>query len=248
MERASTILALAAATLVVAAAAVVGLGGFPAAAATTGPDGQTISVGASGSAEGTPDQAVLSVAVLATASSADEARQQVATDVERMRAALREAGVDDDQVRTAYFNIGPDYRYDPETGEQEVTRYRAVHAFEITLDDIESAGAIIDVAVENGASQVNNVRFGLSEERQAELRAEALTDAMANADANAQTLADASDLDVVGVHSVSTSDVSYPRYFESAAVGDGGGASTVIESGPVTVTATVQVTYNATSN
>lgn len=248
MERSSTVLAVAVAALVVAAGIVAVGGGLPAAAAASGPDGQTISVGASGSAEGTPDEAVLSVAILATADSADAAREQVATDAERMRTALRDAGVRDDQVRTAYFHIGPEYRYDRETGEQEVTRYRAVHAFEVTLDDIDRAGEIIDVAVENGASQVNSVRFGLSEEAQADLRAEALENAMGNADANARTLADASDLAVVGVHSVSTSDVSYPRYFESAAVADGaGGASTVIESGPVTVTATVQVTYNATS-
>jgi hypothetical protein len=247
MERTSTIFALAAAALVVAAGIVAVGGGFPTAAAAAAPDGQTISVGASGIAEGTPDQAVLSVAVVATADSADAAREQVATDVERMRQALRDAGVADDQVRTAYFHLGPDYRYDRETGEQEVERYHAAHAFEVTLNDVDAAGEIIDVAVANGATQVNGVRFGLSEEAQADLRAAALEDAMANADATAQTLAAASDLSVVGVHSVATSDVSYPRYFETAAVADSAGGRTTIESGPVTVTASVQVTYNATS-
>lgn len=246
MERTSTILAVALATLLIVAGAVAVGGGFPVASAAAGPDGQIISVGASGSVEGTPDQVVLSVAVVATADSADAAREQVAADAERMREALRGAGVADDQVRTAYFHIGPDYRYDRETEEQEVTRYRAVHAFEITLNDVESAGETIDVAVANGATEVNDVRFGLSDEAQAELRAAALTEAMANADANARTLAAASDLSVVGVHSVSTSDVHLPRHFETAAVADDG-AGTVIDSGPVTVTASVQVTYNATS-
>jgi uncharacterized protein YggE len=202
-------------------------------------DGRTVEVGASGAVEADPDQAVLRVAVVARSPDVAAARQQLADNVSAMRSALADAGVADDQIRTAHYDIGEDHR--PENRERE---YRAIHAFEITLSDVDRVGPVIDTAVANGADRVDGVEFTLSEDRRRQLRRQALDDAMDNARAQADTIAGKAGLSITGVHAASTVDVdARPYRTEAAMAGDAGG--TAIESGPVTVTAQVQVVYNA---
>ncbi len=198
---------------------------------------RTIQVTATGTASGEPDEAVLTIGVTAVAQSADAARNRVATNVSSMRAALRDAGVTDDQIQTTAFFIGED----PQSDETDVRGFRATHLFRITLTDVDSVGEIIDVAIQNGATDVQNVQFTLSDDREREVRAAALSAAMENAREQGETLADAGALTIVDVHSVETVEQSFFPAFER-----GGDGSTSIEPGPVMITAQVQVVYNAT--
>lgn len=205
----------------------------------------TISVSGVGEATAEADLAVISVSVVATADSADAARQQVAADAERMRQALRDAGVPDDAVRTTAYRVHVQYDY--AKGDREVVGYRAVHAYAVEVDPAR-AGEIVDVAVGNGATEVDHVAFTLTDETRAELRERALERAMDAARADAETLASASDLTLGDVLSASTSNGYHPMPVERAYAADAGGAattSTSLEPGPVTVTASVTVTYEA---
>ncbi|HKL29813.1 MAG TPA: SIMPL domain-containing protein, partial [Natrialbaceae archaeon] len=113
------------------------------------------------------------------------------------------------------------------------------------VDGDHDSGDGVDTAIDSGATNVNDVRFTLSEETRRELRTKALETAMSNARQQADTIASSADLAIVGVHSASTTDVHVPtRSVTMEAAADGGGTS--LSSGPVTVTATVSVTYNAT--
>ena len=192
----------------------------------------------------TTDSAVSgpAISVSATAEGAEAARSAVAADSERMRTALRDAGAPDDAVRTVNYAIYPQYDYRSE--EREIVGYRAVHAYAVEVAP-ERAGEVVDVAVGNGATAVEGVTFTLSDETRAELRAQALGAAMTSARANADAIAGAADLTVTGVHEASTvADYGYTPVFR-AAESDAAGAQTTFEPGPVTVTATVQVTYAA---
>lgn len=210
-----------------------------------GPDGRTIEVGASGQASADPDQAIIGVAVVTTGDDATTARERLAENVSSMRQALAEMGIDDDQITTTRYDISQDHRRKHEEGGP--TTYRALHAFEIVLSDLDRTGDVIDTAVENGATNVDGVRFGLSEDRQRELRNQALEDAMANARTQADTLAASADLSVTGVHSASTVENGYRPYMVETAAAGANGDSTSIDTGPVTVQVTVQVTYNASA-
>ena len=207
--------------------------------------GTTVSVQSEGSVDAAADLAVVRVSVVATADDADTARRQVAADAERMRAALSDAGVADDAVRTVSFDIYPEY--DHTERERELVGYRAVHSFEIEVAP-DRAGRVVDVAVANGASQVDGVTFTLTEEARADLRAEAISEAMAGARADAEAVAAAEELTITGVHSASTGvdvgPVPMPLA-ERASDSAGGAPSTTFEPGPVTVSATVSVTYTA---
>ena len=208
--------------------------GSPAQQAT---DAATISVSASGQASAAPDTALVQVAVTASADTADAARQQVADRVDRMRSALRNASVADENVRTTAFRI--EVERNPPDFEPE--GFRAVHAFEVEVGP-DRAGEIIDVAVANGADQVQGVQFTLADETRQALRDQALRQAVERAQADADSIAAAAGVNVTGVQSISTAEpVLVP--FETRLGEAGDVAGTTLEPGPVTVTATVTATY-----
>lgn len=224
--------------------------GSPSVAAQSGTeettnDGPTpsVTVGASATVEAAPDLAVVRVAVEATADSAEEARASVATDAERMRAALRDAGVPDDAVRTEAFSIYPQYDYDGETRERELVGYRAVHAYRIEVAP-DRAGEVIDVAVGNGATSVSGVSFTLSDAAEQELRQEALTAAMGNARADAETVAAAAGATLGDARTISTSNGGSVGPFPAYETRADAGGSTVVEPGTVRVSASVTVVYD----
>lgn len=203
------------------------------------PTDRAISVSATGSATADPDLAIVRVSVEETAATADAARRRAAANATRTREAIRGLGVPDDDVRTSSFGITP-IRDDRDSG--EILRYSATHTFEVRADT-DKAGAVIDAAIENGASRVDDVRFTLREDTRDEVRARALRDAMDRARADARGIATAAGVRVGSLQSASTADTGFVPVDARRELGDGGGA-TVLEPGPVTVTVSVQATYS----
>lgn len=226
-----------------------GIGGStatPGGAAADAPS-RTITVDAAGQIQAEPDQAILRVAVEATGDDASTARQRLADNVSRMRAALSEMGLADDQITTVYYDISEQHRRERPDGERADPQYRAMHAFEITLSDVNRTGEVIDTAIENGATSVDNVQFTLSRETRLELRKQALRDAMANARGEAEVVAAAANLSITDVAAASTTTLRVRPHRDVALASASGGGGTSIDSGPVTVTAQVVVTYNAST-
>lgn len=255
MSRKTAIIAIG---TVVLAAALVGGGvvatGFaasedPEQATSSHPDSR-ISVSANGQVTTSPDTAIVSVEIEATAANASTARTRVAENVSSAREALVASGLDEEQLTTTDFDI---YRRAerPRRGQEEervVTRAR--HELRIELTSIDAAGDVIDTAVENGATNVHDVSFTISRDTREELKQEALTDAMANARAKADTLAGQANLEIANVDVVTTGlahDSGRQTAFE-ATPAPADGARTNFEAGPVTVDATVSVSYNATAS
>jgi len=186
-------------------------------AAAVTPGGQTdlptrqIEVANDATVSAEPDQAILRVAVVAEAEVAPTARDRVAENVTALRSTLDSLGISSEQIRTEFFSIDEVRdRPEPESeaGEQ-ATRYRAIHAFQITLDDTEAVGSVIDAVVDSGANRVQGVTFTLSAERQQQLRQDALEKAMDRARMDAETLANSSGLTIGGASSISATDVQF---------------------------------------
>ena len=108
----------------------------------------------------------------------------------------------------------------------------------------DEVGGVIDAAAGAGAT-VQGAHFTLSEDARSEARATALAEAMGDARAQADVVASEAGLSVAGVHSASTSDVRFVAYETRADAGGQGAPATTVEPGPITVSATVQVTYEA---
>jgi hypothetical protein len=215
---------------------------------STASDGRTIHVAGSGSAEASPNQAVVRVAVRTTAADAATARQRLAANVTRMREALADVGVDRSQITTRRYDIDRDYRRPREEGQEPEVRYRAWHAFEITVRETDRVGTVIDTAVQNGATEVDNIEFTLSTDRRRELESRARRAAMADARTKAESLAADANLTITGVKVIRTGSGDVPRPVDGAAMATStpvAEADTELESGPVTVVTTVRVVYNA---
>jgi hypothetical protein len=215
---------------------------------TSASEDGTIHVVGSGSAEATPNQAIVGVAVVATAEDAATARQRLAENVSRMRAALAEIGLEDDQITTRRYDIDRVRRRPPEEGSDPAVEYRAWHAFEITVTETDRVGTVVDTAVRNGATEVDNIEFTLSTDLRRELEADARGAAMADAREKAESLASDANLTVTGVNVIRTDGGGAPRpaeYATAAATATPTEAGTDLESGPVTVVTTVRVVYTA---
>jgi hypothetical protein len=197
----------------------------------------TVSVTGTGTVSAEADLAVVSLAVTAQQASADAARDRVARGVDAVRTALRDAGIPEDAVTTAYFSVHP--RYDDE--DRVPDGYRAVHALRVEVDPAR-AGEVVDLAVGAGATEVNGVQFTLTDETRDALRAEVLAQAVDRARADADAVAEAADLRIVGVQSMQVGGSYGPGPFYAEAAADARGA-TSFAPGPVTVSASVSVTY-----
>jgi len=205
----------------------------------------TITASGTGSVMGTPDRAQISLAVetenpdVRVAQAANAARMSTVMD------ALIAAGIPKDALKTTGYNIYPVYEDTKLTLTPKVKTYQVTNTLTVTLHDVSRTGEVIDIGIANGINQANSIRFFLSDEQNQVLRTEALKEATARAASDAQTVAAALGVSISSVKSVDIGGGYSPVYYQNYAVSEKavGGASTPIEAGDITVTATVTVAY-----
>ncbi|ARS90640.1 SIMPL domain-containing protein [Natrarchaeobaculum aegyptiacum] len=210
-------------------------------AAPEDPAEREIEVSARGEVETEPDRATLSVSVEATGDSADAVESDLAEQAAALRDAFDDLEIPDDDVESGRYDVRP---------ERNGTGYRGRHQFRLTLRDPDRVGDVIDTITAAGADDVGRINFGLTDQTRAALRDSALEEALENADAEARSIAADRNVTITGTKAVSTRNVDVvPVRAEydaaTAEVADDADASprTEIDSGPVTVTASVDVVY-----
>lgn len=132
-----------------------------------------------------PDRAFATIATETRARRPQEAQQENARVMAAVLAALKAAGVGEGATRTLGVSLAPEYDY--HEGRRTLRGYLARNAIEVTVDDLARLGAIIDAAVEAGATDVDGVRFDLKDRNAVEREAleQAVRDARARAEAAA---------------------------------------------------------------
>jgi uncharacterized protein YggE len=135
-----------------------------------------------------------------------------------------------------YFPRPP--KPDPASGQRY--GYTVERTVDVSIDNVDGAGAVIDAGVAAGVTSVNGVSFSLRDQHAA-LRA-AQTAALADAVAQAKDLAGAANVRLVGIMAISPSSGSSPvrpmaRMMVAAA------APTTIDPGNLTVNASVTIQY-----
>ena len=215
-----------------------------AAAQTMAPmlDGTRLDVVAAGEVTRVPDIARISAGVVTQAPTATAAIQQNAQRMERVRAALRRAGIADRDIQTSSINLNPEYRYE-ENRAPILVGYRAGNEVSVRFRDIANTGRILDALVAEGANQINGPILMLDKPEEAldEARAAALSTAQARAAMYARQLGKR----VTRVLSVSESGMPYqPRPMMMAeARGMAADAATKIDPGEQTVTVNLTVSF-----
>lgn len=203
------------------------------------PFDRSITVDAIGTAETAPDMAVIDVAVTVEGDNQSEIRDTLAEDAADLRATLDNLSV---EYETTRYSIEQPPRFE----ERDRPPYRGVHAFEVRLDDVDRAGAVADAAVDAGA-EIGGIELTLSEATRQQLRDDAIGNAMADARHQAETVAASTDLNVSGVLTVDAAQQRYEPvdYEYAAAAQEDAGSSTQVDTGDVTVSYDVTVTYSA---
>lgn len=212
-------------------------------AADTSTD-RTITASGTGSVIGTPDRAQISLAVETESTDVKVAQAENAALMTKVMDALIAAGIPRDALKTTGYNIYPVYE-DLKFPAQKIKAYHVSNTLTITLHDVSRTGEVIDIGVANGINQANSIQFLLSDEQAQVLRTEALKEASDRAAADARTVAAALGVNLTVVKSVDIGGGYTPVLFQNYARSDmaSGAASTPIQPGDVTVTATVTVTY-----
>jgi hypothetical protein len=120
----------------------------------------TIRVDGHGSVTSKPDQAVISLGVMVEDRNAQDAQQQNAVISNQVLSALRQMGIQQEDIQTIRYTIDPVYDYND--GQTTLRGYRVLHMLQLTIEDISQVGVVIDVATQNGANEISRLEFNVS--------------------------------------------------------------------------------------
>lgn len=202
---------------------------------TQSTDGTRISVTGRGTVTTDPEVAELTVAVVERGPDAAEVGTALADRSQQLRTALLEAGIADADITTSEYRIDQD---------RETGTYRGTYAYRVTVRDLETVGGTIDLALANGAAEVERVTYTIGASTRESLREDALRAAIDDARDTADVVATKQGLTITRIDEVTTDRVRVgPVRTEAVAAGD---SATQIDAGQVTVDASVQVIYVAT--
>ena len=151
--------------------------------------GTRLDISATGTVTRVPDLAIISAGVVTRAPTASGAISENAARMERVRAALRRAGIEDRDIQTSSINLNPDYRYQ-ENQPPVLTGYQASNSVSVKFRDIRNAGKILDALVAEGANQINGPTLTIDKPEAAydEARTRALAVGRARAELYARSL------------------------------------------------------------
>lgn len=254
MNRKTWVRAVAVAGLILALGLVVGLtacGEDSEGSVSLGPGGvagssNTVTVTGKAKVSALPDEVTVTLTVEQEAVTAPAAMDAASKTTKQVLERLKAEGIEDSAIETQNVTLYPIRTYDPNTGKETLTGYRAQNSVTVTLADAPTVGKVLSAAVESGVTNVSGPVWRLRDE--SATVNEALKQAVANARAKAESLAAAGGVQVGEVVMISEGGVDVPvvpeywRAWDKTAAGEV--AQPPINPTSIDVTATVTVTYS----
>jgi uncharacterized protein len=185
-----------------------------------------------------PDMAIVDLAVVTTARTAQEASAQNAERMTSVLGALKVLGLPSADIQTVGYNVSPiidNEEKSPTFG--KIVQYRVTSDIRVRAD-VERAGEVIDCGIEAGANMSGGLRFGMRDETSARTRA--LKAAVKAARRDADTVADALAVKIRSAESAELMTTGAPMIFREAMFAK---SATPIEPGTIDISASVRVTY-----
>jgi uncharacterized protein len=205
--------------------------------------GTRLDVSATGEVTRIPDLAIISAGVQTLEQTATGAIEANATRMERVRAALKRAGIADKDIQTSTISLNPEYRY-VENQPPQLTGYRATNSVNVKFRDLKRSGAILDALVAEGANQINGPNLTI--DKPDEALDEARGKAIANGRARAELYARALGMRVVRLLSVSESGgyaTPPPMPYAMRDMAQGSAAKTEIDPGTQQLQVNVSMSF-----
>ena len=203
-----------------------------------------LTVVGTGTIEAKPDIVYLTLGVDIKADNAASVVSDASTRMDRILAALKAAGVAEEDIHTSSYNLWVEQRYDPQTGQPTgVIDYHIMHTVRATVRDIDKVGTVLSAAVEAGATTVQEVSFSVADPDK--LATEARQKAIADAQKRAQEMAGALGITLGKVVSVSESGgyTPTPYYMDGKGGAAEYAASVPLPAGTFSVSISVVVVY-----
>ena len=186
-----------------------------------------------------PDLAIINAGLDAQSGSASEAQRDLATKAAKLIARIKQLGVQDKDLSTSGYWIGPVYG---STG-QTVTGYRASEQLTVKWHNVDTVGATLDAIVQQGGATNISVGFGLANPKAAQAEARAL--AIADAKSKAQAMASAAGVQLGQIIRIADSSTSYrPPSPYSFSAGAADKAVSQVPVGDLEIEITVEVDYS----
>lgn len=209
---------------------------------------RTLNVSGVGVVYLTPDIAYITIGVNTqrdNASAAVEANKEQTTAVIQ---AIKEAGVEDKDIRTNNFSIWSNPQYDEFGQLTGQVNYVVDNTVNVTVRDIDKLGDLLDAAISAGANSIYSIQFDVEDKTAAQ--EEARTKAVEDAKTEAAGLAETSGVALDVVQNISYYE-SGGAYYYDMGYGKGGGgggvmseaAAVPIQPGQLAITVTVNITY-----
>jgi len=165
-----------------------------------------------------PDMLQISLGVDTRAETAQDAVRLNAEKMDNIVKAVRDLGIAENEIRTSYFNLYPNYK----RGEPlQVSGFTAGNTITISTSISKiPAGKIIDTAVGAGANRVDSANFAISPELSAKLWEQTINDAISDARLKAEKVLAPLGMKIVGVKSINPFDTGYPIFQRQTVLGD----------------------------
>lgn len=205
----------------------------------------SIAVTGYGDASGEPDMANIQFGISISGETVSEAVQESNSTMEAVIQAMTQLGIPEKDIQTSNFNLWPETRYDPLTGQPTEERlYHVDNTVHVKVKPVDLAPDAIEAALNAGANNVYGLTFDI--EDPTSLQTQARSDALVDARVRAQQIA--AEIGVVLGQEVVVSEVAgvspFPAFYEFG-MGGGGGAPP-ISPGELTVSVQLNVIYSFT--
>jgi uncharacterized protein len=155
-----------------------------------------------------PDKLTLSLSVETTNETANEALIANSEAINNVLNALKATGVRENETRTSFFNISPNYNTtqdeedSPPVESKDIISYTVTNSITVDSYNLLNVSQWIDTAVQSGVNDISSVYFSLSDEKSELIKNDLLKQAVANAKSKADIAASALGLKVIGVKSI----------------------------------------------
>ncbi len=177
----------------------VAVAGALGALAACGQEPTILTVHASATTRTAPDLAIVTLGVSARGDTAQAAQQAQAARMNAVMQAARAAGVEERDVQTVGFSLEPQYAY-IRNAAPRITGYVSRNTVSIRVRDLARVSGLIDATVAQGANELQGIQFTFQDQEAS--RDAARAEALQTARARANAYAEAADLRVVRMLSI----------------------------------------------
>ena len=207
----------------------------------------TINVNGQSTIKAEADEVSVYVGIETTEKTSEESKNANAKISDNVLVVLKTAGIPEGDIETSSYYIYPEY--DWSNNKQELVGYRTSNVLKITTKDFDKVGTIVDSSVDAGATTIQSINFELSQDKQNEVKTQAISKATEDAKVKAEATAQGLNARLGKVKTVTIQYYNYYPFPIYASADDGAAldvkevARTAIQPSSLDVSSTVNVVF-----